>query len=45
MAPEQGRAHIDRKRLRSPRLREVNFQGDALRLGMISGNESPSRHS
>ncbi len=24
----------DRKRLRSQRLREVNFQGDALRLGM-----------
>ncbi|MCL2768501.1 MAG: dihydroxy-acid dehydratase [Solirubrobacterales bacterium] len=27
-------AGIDRKRLRSQRLREVNFQGDALRLGM-----------
>ena len=27
-------APIDRKRLRSQRLREVNFQGDALRLGM-----------
>ena len=27
-------AAIDRKRLRSQRLREVNFQGDALRLGM-----------
>lgn len=27
-------ASIDRKRLRSQRLRQVNFQGDALRLGM-----------
>lgn len=27
-------APIDRKRLRSQRLRQVNFQGDALRLGM-----------
>ena len=27
-------AAIDRKRLRSQRLREVNFQGAALRLGM-----------
>jgi dihydroxy-acid dehydratase len=34
MATEQGPAPIDRKRLRSQRLREVNFQGDALRLGM-----------
>jgi len=25
---------LDRKQLRSQRLREVNFQGDALRLGM-----------
>jgi dihydroxy-acid dehydratase len=31
---EQRPAPIDRKRLRSQRLREVNFQGDALRLGM-----------
>ena len=34
MATEQGFAPIDRKRLRSQRLRQVNFQGDALRLGM-----------
>jgi dihydroxyacid dehydratase/phosphogluconate dehydratase len=34
MAIEQGPAPIDRTRLRSQRLREVNFQGDALRLGM-----------
>jgi dihydroxy-acid dehydratase len=34
MAPEQTRVAIDRKRLRSQRLREINFQGDALRLGM-----------
>jgi dihydroxy-acid dehydratase len=34
MATEQTPAPIDRKRLRSQRLREVNFQGDALRLGM-----------
>jgi dihydroxy-acid dehydratase len=34
MATEQAPAPIDRKRLRSQRLREVNFQGDALRLGM-----------
>jgi dihydroxy-acid dehydratase len=34
MATEQSPAPIDRKRLRSQRLREVNFQGDALRLGM-----------
>ena len=34
MATEQGPAPIDRKRLRSQRLRQVNFQGDALRLGM-----------
>jgi len=34
MATEQTAAPIDRKRLRSQRLREVNFQGDALRLGM-----------
>jgi dihydroxy-acid dehydratase len=33
---EQTPAPIDRKRLRSQRLREVNFQGDALRLGMNS---------
>ena len=31
---EQTPAPIDRKRLRSQRLRSVNFQGDALRLGM-----------
>jgi dihydroxy-acid dehydratase len=34
MATEQGPAPIDRTRLRSQRLRQVNFQGDALRLGM-----------
>jgi dihydroxy-acid dehydratase len=34
MATEQDPAPIDRKRLRSQRLRQVNFQGDALRLGM-----------
>ncbi len=34
MATEQRPAQIDRKRLRSQRLREVNFQRDALRLGM-----------
>jgi dihydroxy-acid dehydratase len=34
MATEQGPARIDRTRLRSQRLREINFQGDALRLGM-----------
>ena len=34
MATEQTPAPIDRKRLRSQRLREINFQGDALRLGM-----------
>jgi dihydroxy-acid dehydratase len=34
MAPDQTPAVIDRKSLRSQRLREVNFQGDALRLGM-----------
>src|SRR5262245_44415229 len=34
MATEQTPAQIDRKRLRSQRLRDVNFQGDALRLGM-----------
>jgi dihydroxy-acid dehydratase len=34
MTTEQSPAPIDRKRLRSQRLREVNFQGDALRLGM-----------
>jgi dihydroxy-acid dehydratase len=34
MATERTPAPIDRKRLRSQRLREVNFQGDALRLGM-----------
>ncbi len=34
MATEQTPAPIDRKRLRSQRLRQVNFQGDALRLGM-----------
>ena len=31
---EQRPAPIDRARLRSQRLREINFQGDALRLGM-----------
>jgi dihydroxy-acid dehydratase len=34
MATEQRLPSIDRKRLRSQRLREINFQGDALRLGM-----------
>jgi dihydroxy-acid dehydratase len=34
MAIDQTPAPIDRKRLRSQRLRQVNFQGDALRLGM-----------
>jgi dihydroxy-acid dehydratase len=34
MASDQARAPLDPKRLRSQRLREVNFQGDALRLGM-----------
>jgi dihydroxy-acid dehydratase len=34
MTTEERPAPIDRKRLRSQRLREVNFQGDALRLGM-----------
>src|SRR5262245_54382187 len=34
MATEERPARIDPKRLRSQRLREVNFQGDALRLGM-----------
>ena len=34
MATEQSPASIDRRRLHSQRLREVNFQGDALRLGM-----------
>jgi len=34
MPSEQRLPPIDRKRLRSQRLREVNFQGDALRLGM-----------
>lgn len=34
MATEQTPVPIDRKRLRSQQLREVNFQGDALRLGM-----------
>src|SRR5262245_12322999 len=34
MPTEQTPAGIDRNRLRSQRLREVNFQGDALRLGM-----------
>jgi dihydroxy-acid dehydratase len=34
MPPEQGPAPIGRERLRSQRLREVNVQGDALRLGM-----------
>src|SRR5262249_51711254 len=34
MATEPTPAPIDRKRLRSQRLREVNFQGDALGLGM-----------
>src|SRR5262245_28135880 len=34
MATDGKPAAVDRKRLRSQRLREVNFQGDALRLGM-----------
>ncbi len=34
MATEQRLPPIDRRRLRSQRLREINFQGDALRLGM-----------
>jgi dihydroxy-acid dehydratase len=34
MPTEQRLPPINRKRLRSQRLREVNFQGDALRLGM-----------
>jgi dihydroxy-acid dehydratase len=34
MATEQSPAPIDPERLRSQRLRSVNFQGDALRLGM-----------
>jgi dihydroxy-acid dehydratase len=34
MEPEQMPAPIDRKRLRSQRLRDVNLKGDALRLGM-----------
>jgi dihydroxy-acid dehydratase len=34
MATEQRPAPIDPKRLRSQRLRAINFQGDALRLGM-----------
>jgi dihydroxy-acid dehydratase len=34
MSAEQRPPPIDRKRLRSQRLRDVNFQGDALRLGM-----------
>jgi dihydroxy-acid dehydratase len=34
MATDQTSVSIDRTRLRSQRLREVNFQGDALRLGM-----------
>jgi dihydroxy-acid dehydratase len=34
MPTEQGPSPIDRERLRSQRLREINFQGDALRLGM-----------
>jgi dihydroxy-acid dehydratase len=34
MATKPRPAPIDRKRLRSQRLRQVNFQGDALRLGM-----------
>ena len=34
MPTEQSPAPIDRERLRSQRLRRVNFQGDALRLGM-----------
>jgi dihydroxy-acid dehydratase len=34
MATEQAHVPIDRRRLRSQQLRRVNFQGDALRLGM-----------
>jgi dihydroxy-acid dehydratase len=34
MASDDGHGPIDRARLRSQRLRDVNFQGDALRLGM-----------
>ena len=34
MATERRTAPIDRKRLRSQRLREINFQGDAVPLGM-----------
>lgn len=34
MPADQGPPSIDRARLRSQRLRQVNFQGDALRLGM-----------
>lgn len=34
MATDHTFAPVDPKRLRSQRLREVNFQGDALRLGM-----------
>jgi dihydroxy-acid dehydratase len=34
MPTEQGLPPIDWQRLRSQRLREINFQGDALRLGM-----------
>jgi dihydroxy-acid dehydratase len=34
VATEQGPPRIDRARLRSQQLRQVNFQGDALRLGM-----------
>jgi dihydroxy-acid dehydratase len=34
MATAHTPAPIDRRRLRSQRLRDVNFQGDALRLGM-----------
>ncbi len=34
MATGETPAPTDRKRLRSQRLREINFQGDALRLGM-----------
>jgi len=34
MATDGKPAAVDRKRLRSQRLREVNFQGDALRLGV-----------
>jgi dihydroxy-acid dehydratase len=34
MATDERPPPIDRQRLRSQRLREINFQGDALRLGM-----------